>query len=254
MERHRRLPGRLRAGAALALLLSTTACDARFGFPEARSEQGRTILGLWRFSFIVAAVVGGLTLGLILWSVFRYRAKDDEHIPRQTELHLPLEILYTVVPLVIVAVLFGVTFRAQRDIDRKATGDVLLVEVTGFQWQWRFHYPQQAVTLVGGPTAPEVADPGPTLVLPVGRPVRVVLTSTDVIHAFWVPDFLFKKDNIPGRRNEFELTVRDAGSYVGRCAEFCGLNHDRMTFKVQAVPAEQFDAELARAAQQGAAR
>lgn len=254
MDRHRRLPGRLRAGAALALLLGTTGCDARFGFPEARSEQGRAVLGLWQFSFVAAAGVGGLTLGLILWSVFRYRAKDADHIPRQTEMHVPLEILYTIVPFVIVAVLFGLTFAAQRDVDRKATGDVLAVEVTGFQWQWRFHYPQQGVTLVGGPTAPEVADPAPTLVLPVGRPVRVVLMSTDVIHAFWVPDFLFKKDNIPGRRNEFELTVRDAGVYVGRCAEFCGLNHDRMTFKVRAVPSDQFAAELARAAQEGTVR
>jgi cytochrome c oxidase subunit 2 len=248
MERHGRSSGGLRAVAALVLMLGTSACDApTFGFPEARSEQGRAALELWQFAFIVAMAVGGLTLGLILWSVFRYRAKDRDHIPPQFELHVPLEVLYTAVPFVIVAVLFGLTFRAERRIERKATGDVLQVEVTGFQWQWRFDYPAQGVTLIGGPTAGEERDPGPTLVLPVGRPVRVVLTSTDVIHAFWVPDFLFKKDNVPGRRNQFDLTVDTPGEYVGRCAEFCGLNHDRMTFKVKAVPADQFDAELAEA-------
>jgi cytochrome c oxidase subunit II len=255
MERHGRSSGGLRALAAAALVLGATACEApTFGFPEARSEQGRAALGVWQFAFITAMVVGGLTLGLILWSVFRYRAKDDEHIPRQLEIHVPLEILYTAVPFVIVAVLFGVTFQAERKIERRATADVLQVDVTGFQWQWRFAYPAQGVTLIGAPTAGEVRDPGPTLVLPVGRPVRVVLTSTDVIHAFWVPDFLFKKDNVPGRRNEFDVTVDTPGEYVGRCAEFCGLNHDRMTFRVKAVPADQFDAELARAAQEGAAR
>ena len=89
----------------------------------------------------------------------------------------------------------------------------------------------------------------PTLVLPVGRPVRVVLTSADVIHAFWVPDFLFKKDNIPGRVNEFDVTVTEAGDFVGRCAEFCGLEHERMTFRVLAVATDTFDATLAAAAQ-----
>lgn len=252
MDHHERSRGRLRGVAAAALVVAATGCgSATYGFPEARSEQAKTILGLWRFAFVTAAVVGALTLGLILWSVFRYRAKGDE-IPRQTELHIPLEIVYTVVPVVIVAVLFGLTYRAQRRIDRRASGDVLQVEVTGFMWQWRFHYPAQGVTLVGAATAAEIEDPGPTLVLPVDQAIRVRLTSTDVIHAFWVPDFLFKKDNIPGRPNEFELTVSEPGTYVGRCAEFCGLNHSRMTFTVVAVPADEFAARLATAAQQGA--
>jgi cytochrome c oxidase subunit 2 len=247
MDRDRGGASRLRAVGTGAVLLSVTACgDSNFGFPEPKSTQGEDIAGLWRFSFIAAAAVGALVVGLILWSIFRYRARSGgPYIPRQTDYQIRLEILYSVVPALIVAVLFGYTYQVQRRVDRKTDG-ATEIHVDGFQWQWRFGYPAQGVEIVGGPATEGIHDAAPTMVVPVGRPVRIVLTSSDVVHAFWVPDFLFKKDNIPGRANEFQLTADEAGEYVGRCAEFCGMLHARMTFKVLAVPAAQFDAELAR--------
>ena len=243
MGDHRRPAGRARtAAAAFALLLSGGCSDSRFSFPEPRSTQAREILSLWRGGFIVALIAGAITAGLILWCLVRYRARDDVPIPRQVDYNVRLEVLYTAVPLLIVAGFFGFTLRTQNRVEEKAESP-LVVEVTGFQWQWRFRYPAQQVEVSGGPVN-AARDNVPTLVLPVGQPVRVVLTSTDVIHAFWVPEFLFKKDNVPGRTNEFDVTVTDPGEYVGRCAEYCGLEHERMTFRVRAVPAAEFGAAL----------
>lgn len=241
---------RARIAVAAAALMSASACDvSRFAFPRPRSTQAEAILRLWQGSFIAAAVVGGFVVGLILWCVFRFRAKGDNGpMPVQTEYVIPLEIAYTAVPLVIVAVLFGFTYTVQRTVEKREKLP-LIVKVTGSQWQWQFHYPASGVVVRGAPASVANRDNVPTLVLPVGRPVRVVLTSADVVHAFWVPDFLFKKDNIPGRVNEFDVTVTEAGDYVGRCAEFCGLEHARMTFRVLAVAADSFDATLAAAAQ-----
>jgi cytochrome c oxidase subunit 2 len=128
-----------------------TGCgESNFGFPEPKSTQGEDIAGLWRFSFIAAALVGALVVGLILWSLLRYRAKGDgPYIPRQTEYQIRLEILYSVVPALIVAVLFGYTYQVQRRIDRKTDG-ATEIRVDGFQWQWRFSYPAQSVEVVGG--------------------------------------------------------------------------------------------------------
>jgi cytochrome c oxidase subunit 2 len=240
----RRPAGRVRiAVAAFAALLTSGCSDSRYSFPEPRSTQAREILSLWRGGFVVALTAGVITAGLILWCLVRYRARDEVTVPRQVDYNVRLEVLYTAVPLLIVAGFFGFTLRTQHRVEHKADAP-LVVEVTGFQWQWRFRYPAQRVEVSGGPVN-AARDNVPTLVLPVGQPVRVVLTSTDVIHAFWVPEFLFKKDNVPGRINEFDVTVTDPGDYVGRCAEYCGLEHERMTFRVRAVPPPEFDAALA---------
>lgn len=248
MRNSRENARRARLAAAAGALVSTSACTMpRFTFPRPRSEQADAILRLWQFSFIAAAVVGAFVVGLILWCVFRFRAKGgDGPLPTQTQEVIPLEIAYSVVPLVIVAVLFGFTYAVQRTVEKREKSP-LIVEVTGAQWQWQFHYPEANVSVIGQPVPHDNREIAPTLILPVGRPVRVVLTSADVIHAFWVPDFLFKKDNIPGRVNEFDLTVSEPGDYYGRCAEFCGLEHDRMTFRVHAVPDAEFDSALAAA-------
>jgi cytochrome c oxidase subunit II len=109
------------------------------------------------------------------------------------------------------------------------------VAVTGFQWEWRFFYPEYGINIIGTPTS------YPTFVVPVGEPVRIVLRAQDVIHAFFVPQFLFKRDAIPGRTNQFDLTIPDPGTFYGECAEFCGLNHAEMGFNVKAVSRAEFD-------------
>jgi cytochrome c oxidase subunit 2 len=132
------------------------------------------------------------------------------------------------------------------DVQRRSN-QPLELEVEAFRWGWRFAYPAEGVVLEG------VLDPGPQAVVPVGRPVQVTLTSNDVIHSFYVPKFLYKRDAIPGRTQVFELTVEREGLYTGQCAEFCGLFHARMPFSIRAVSEADFEDWLAeqRAGQAG---
>jgi cytochrome c oxidase subunit 2 len=145
-----------------------------------------------------------------------------------------LEIFYTVIPLAIVAVLFTLNLDAQRDLSRLSRDPAVKVDVKGFQWQWRFRYPGEHVTVTGTPDRPA------ELVLPVGETVRFHLVATDVIHSFWVPEFLEKRDLIPGVDNRIEVYVKRPGTWVGRCAEYCGLSHWQMSFTVRAVAPAEF--------------
>ena len=205
-----------------------------FGAPRGASEQGEDIFRLWQGSVWAAAFVGALVWGLIIFAMVRYRRRSDE-LPTQTNANIPLEILYTVTPLVVVAVLFAFTWRTQERVDDVKGEPALTVEVTAFQWQWRFHYKEADIEVVGTP------EEDPVMVVPSGTSVRLDLRSTDVQHSFYVPAFLFKRDTVPGLTNVVELEVVKAGRYDGRCAEFCGLLHDRMDFVVEAVDRAEFD-------------
>lgn len=236
--RHR-APALLRAGAALGPLLLGGCAGSSFGAPESAALQGRDVVALWRIFFLAAVAVGVLVLALILWSAVRYRRRSDE-LPRQFHENVPIEVVYTALPVLLVAVLFALTARTQARVLALDPDPDLVVRVTAFQWQWRFDYPAEGVTVVGeSRRAPEV-------MLPVGETVRVELTSADVVHAFYVPEFLSKRDAVPGRVTRFDVTVTRTGSWEsGRCAEFCGLFHDRMTFSVRGVGRAEFDAWLA---------
>ena len=230
-----RRPRRSLAAATGLLLLAACGNDGpSFGAPRGATRQGRDIFRLWQGSVWAAVVVGALVWGLIAFVVIRYRRRGDD-LPPQTHANIPLEILYTVVPLLIVAGLFAVNVRTQDRVDHLSAEPSLTVEVTGFQWQWRFHYAEAGVDVVG------TGDDEPVLVLPARSTVRLVIQSTDVQHSFYVPDFLFKRDAVPGMRNEVDLEVVKEGRYDGRCAEFCGLLHDRMDFVVEAVSRSEFD-------------
>ncbi len=216
---------------------------ARFGQPEPITVQGRRILGLWQGSTIAALAVGGFVLGLILWASFRYRRRGDA-MPMQVHYNIPIEVLYTVVPFVIISVLFYFTAVDETYVDKLSKKPDLIVDVVGFQWSWQFNYVDRdatVLTITGRPGQP------PQLVIPTGRKILFNETSPDVIHSWWVPSFLFKRDVIPGRTNKFEVTVDRAGTYVGRCAEYCGLYHSRMLFSVKAVSAEEFDSFMSSA-------
>jgi len=206
--------------------------------PDPASEQGGDVLDLWRILFIVAAALGALVVGLLAWVVLRYRRPKGAaagDLPAQRRENLPLELFYTAVPLVIVAVVFGLTLRAQGPVTRLSRNPALRVEVTGFQWGWMFRYPTQRVTVVGDSNRP------PTLVLPVGQTTRLRLVSPDVVHAFFVPAFLVKRDVIPGMDNDLDVRPTRVGRFGGACGEFCGLDHGRMTFDVEVLEPEQFE-------------
>jgi cytochrome c oxidase subunit 2 len=251
--------GRLRAARLAAVLLPAsllaTGCDVRdvyeqafaVGFPEPVSEQGQRIYDLWLGSTAAAAVVGVFVWLLMLWSGFRYRKKSDQ-LPRQVRYNLPIEVLYTVVPFVIIAVLFYYTTIAQNFVNElsdeepaggSATAADVTIGVVGFQWNWTFNYVDEGVGVTGLPTQPAV------MYLPTDRTIRFVETSPDVIHSFWVPRFLFKRDVIPGRENTFEITLNKEGEYIGRCAEFCGEKHAAMNFYVRVVSPEAYDDYIA---------
>ncbi len=205
-----------------------------FGPPPGATLQARHVHDLWAVFFFTAAGVAAVVYGLIFWSIVKYRKRSDE-LPPQFRENVPLEITYTAIPLLIVAGLFILSYRTEGFVDQVATGadPPVTIRVTGFQWSWRFQYEGTAVQVAGTPDRP------PEAVVPTGRPIRFILESADVMHAFWVPSFLFKRDTMPGITNQVDLTVQDPGTYLGECAEFCGLDHTRMLFRIRAVsPAE----------------
>ena len=209
-----------------------------FGLPDPASEEGEQIRDLWQLFFVAAIVVAVIVWGLIAYVLVRYRRRNDD-VPRQNPYNIPLEVTYTVVPLLVVAGLFGVTQAVQDDVTDVDADAPVVVEVVGFQWQWRFTYPDEGISLIGTPEAGP-----PELVLPVGETTRFELVAEDVVHSFWVPDFLEKRDLIPGLDNELDLTPTRTGTFVGRCAEFCGLQHWSMTFTVRVVERDEYDAWL----------
>ena len=145
-----------------------------------------------------------------------------------------LEIVYTVIPIVIVVALFAVSYPAERQVEAIAAQPGVVVNVTGFRWSWQFAYPQLGVSVTGAPNAP------PEFALPIGETSRFNVTSVDVDHSFWVPAFLFKRDAIPGLANTFDWKPTKLGTYRGTCGEFCGLDHALMTFTLRVVSRSEF--------------
>jgi len=231
------------AGAAL-VLAGTAGCSAdtqagRLGYPAPVTEQGPILLSFWQDSWIAAFAVGVLTWGLIFWAIIAYRRRTNEGAPAQIRYNMPLEILYTVAPAIMIAALFVVTARDQAELT-KLTPDVKNnVGVVGFKWNWGFNYLDGGAYETGTPAKPA------ELWLPVDERVRFKLTSPDVIHSFWVPQFLFKMDVVPGRENQFELTPNKVGTFAGKCAELCGTYHSDMLFNVHVVPRAEYDAHIA---------
>jgi cytochrome c oxidase subunit II len=224
-----------------------------FGWPEhGISLQAHKMYDLWIASTIAALVVGFFVWGLIFWCIIRYRKRGD-NLPVQTRFNMPLEVLYTVTPVLIVAVLFYYTAIVQTDVDKLSAKPDMTVEVVAFKWNWQFNYRDapgaQAKTVASNLGSTDVI---PLLVLPTGKKIRFEETSRDVIHSFWVPEMLFKRDVFPGNvRNTFEVTLDREGRYVGRCAELCGTYHAFMQFELVVVSPERFDQFLA-AKQDGA--
>ena len=205
------------------------------------TEEATTVDTVWWIFFWIAMAIGALVTVLVLFCVVRFRRRDAA-LPRQVHHNLPVEIFYTSVPLVIVAGLSVVTLISLADLERADEPD-LTVDVTAFQWQWRFEYPDSGVVVSGA----EQSD-RPVLVLPSESTVRFRLTSQDVIHSFWVPEFRFKRDVWPGEVQEFDVEMLDrTGDFpdAGACAEFCGLDHTTMRFSLRIVTTAEFDAWLA---------
>jgi cytochrome c oxidase subunit 2 len=240
-QRPRRRANALRVGALAVLLLCLAGCSpndtfTRMGFPNPVTDQGKITLSLWQGSWIAGLLVGAVVWGMILWSVIFHRKRGDK-LPAQVRYNMPIEILYTVVPFVLIAVLFYYTAKDENTIDAIPAHPQVVVNVTGFQWSWEFNYPQDHITTDGYMWG---QGPLPLLEIPVGETIEFNLTSTDVVHSFWVPEFLFKRDVIPGHPNHFSITATTTGTFTGHCSELCGLYHSRMLFTVKIVTPAQF--------------
>lgn len=237
-------------GAAVVVLLSGCLREVGdafggFGWPQGGiTDQSQRMYDIWIGSTIAAILVGLLVWGLIFWCVVRYRRRGDE-LPIQTRYNLPMEVLYTIAPFLVIAVLFYYTAVIQSEVGATSEEPDTVVEVTAFKWNWQFSY-RDGVGEEASTVASTVGTSNqvPVLVLPTGQAIRFELTSQDVIHSFWVPELLFKQDVFPGiARNSFEVTIQpdEQGHYVGRCAELCGTYHAMMTFELRAVSPTDFN-------------
>lgn len=231
---------------AIAVALSGCSVNevAFLDLPEPASKEADIIANLWQGAWIAAWAVGIFTWALMLWAAFAYRRRHADDAPEQTKYNLPIEILYTLVPLIMIMGMFWFTARDQSEILAVKNDQAQTVNVVGFRWSWGFNYLDEGVYEVGMPIGEGAYEGAPTLVLPVNEKVRFELTSPDVIHSFWVPAFLFKMDVIPGKTNVFELTPDRIGTYAGKCAELCGVDHARMLFNVKVVERPEFEAYI----------
>ena len=259
------LPKRVAALAAVGTgVLALGGCSSdtrgefeRFAMPDPASEQGVHILHLWQGAWIAALITGIVVWGLIFYAIWRYRRRHDDEIPVQTRYNLPLEIFYTIAPVIMVIVFFAKTVDTQNIVLDDDLPVDNTIEVVGQQWSWTFNYglgEMDAAANVDAtddnfPYSSYVHESGtgshiPDLYLPVDETTRFNLHSPDVIHDLGVPAFLMKMDVIPGRVNHYSITPTEIGEYAGKCYELCGVYHSRMLFNVHVVSQEDYEAYL----------
>jgi cytochrome c oxidase subunit II len=261
---HRRPVGKtslLAALAAVVVLLGGCSSETkgewkRAAMPDPASAQGEHNLALWQGAWIAALITGGIVWGIIFWVIWHYRRRSDSDIPVQTRYNLPIEIFYTIAPVLMVIVFFTHTVRTENQmLDDSNTDNT--IEVVGQQWSWTFNY---GLGTRDGSADDDPADDRfayssyvyeagtaqyiPTLVLPVNVKTRFNLHSPDVIHDFGVPAFLMKMDVVPGRVNHYAITPTREGTYVGKCYELCGVSHSRMLFNVKVVSQSEYESYL----------
>jgi cytochrome c oxidase subunit 2 len=267
------------------------------GWPEGITPEAKLNRELWVGAVIASLVIGVIVWGLIFWSAAFHRKKaSDTELPRQFGYNMPLELVLTVTPFLIISVLFYFTVVVQEKVLHLAKDPDIVIDVTSFQWNWKFGY--QHVDFKDGTPAYDLSDPArkkamtskpegkdqrgeelvgpvaglnkedrtylnfdkvetlgtsteiPVLVLPTGKRIEFVLNSADVIHAFWVPEFLFKRDVMPNPAannsvNVFQVQeITKTGAFVGHCAEMCGTYHSMMNFEVRVVTPNDFKAYL----------
>ena len=226
----------LRKRNLVGLLLGAMALSAcnlpTFGAYRGATTQGQNEFHLWQGFIITAIFVGVITWGALFYAVFKFRRRSDQ-IPEQTHSNIKWELIYTIIPVLIVIGLFAATYVSENQIDSVSSHPALRVTVVGFQWGWKFEYP-------GGVTIIPKGSSYPTLELPQGKTTTIKLVSNDVVHGFYIPEFNFSRYASPGVTNYFDFTPTKTGSFVGRCSQLCGLYHAEMLFNVKVVSSTDF--------------
>ena len=241
-------------GAVVAVILAGCTQAQTIGFlPEGSvgaTDHTDRITALWVNSWIVLLVVGVVTWALIIWAAVVYRRrKGQTGLPVQLRYNLPIEIFYTIVPFILVLGFFAFTARDQAAIEEPIPDPDVRIEVFGKRWSWDFNYVDEnryEVGIQGQESDGQFVDVDelPVLYLPVNESVEISIESRDVIHSFWIVDFLYKKDMIPARTNYMFFTPLKEGTYAGKCAELCGEYHSQMLFTVKVVSRAEFDAQM----------
>ncbi len=245
----RRRGARLAAGAAITAPLILGGCDffPSYGASRGVTTQGQDTFKLYSGMMTTGIIIGVLVGLLIVWTMVRYRRRSDE-MPRQFHESIPIEILYTAIPVLIVAVLFVFTVIVENRVvatqpvtatQTASGGPIERITVTAFQWGWRFDYPSEDVSVAGEVTNGP-GGKGPQLVMPVDTTVQIKLISNDVIHGFYVREFNFSRYAMPGIVNYFDLNPTETGTFDGQCTQICGLYHSLMLFTVKVLPRDQF--------------
>ena len=215
-----------------------------FGSPNGVSTDSSSIDGLWRLSYYIAIPLGLLVMGLIAWCIVRYRHKPgDLRKPKQFHYHIPLEFTYTIVPLILVAVVFGAMYGVENRITHVNKHPAVAITVQGFQWGWAFKYANGYEEIGSVATEQDVNDESvlPILVMPAGETVQFTLQSDDVNHSFYVPEFLYQRDMIQGVNNVIDENIKAPGTFVGECTQLCGTYHALMRFEVEVMPKKAYD-------------
>ena len=220
--------------------------------PQAATRQARDVRGLYDIVFALAIAIFLAVEGLIVWSILRYRRKPtDDELPAQTHGNNLVEIIWTLIPTVIVLYLFFVSWQTLTTVDAVSATPAVRIHAIAGQFAWQFEYQDADGKKLATQIVPEW-DKGGGMAVPVGKSVLVTLDSPDVLHAWYVPRFLFKRDVVPGQPNHFEFTVDPSEAqdgkpavYGGQCAELCGTGHRTMLFNVVAMTQTDYDTWLA---------
>jgi cytochrome c oxidase subunit 2 len=229
----------------LVLLLASCASDAPQTTLEPKGPIARSIDSLWDGVFLVAVVVFIIVEFGTLALVIRFRKRkgdtdeDDDDLPAQTHGNTRLELAWTILPAIMLAVVGFFTLTTLVDINERDEDD-LTIQVTGQQWWWEYTYDSDG----DGEFTDEDVLTANDLVIPAGVDVNLDIRSNDVIHSYWIPALNGKKDAVPGRSHPLRLNADEAGVYVGQCTEYCGLSHGYMRQRVVALPQDEFDAWL----------
>ncbi len=244
-------------GASLLTLIAVVlaGCTSQSALGWLPTQRGLTnqvdrVIDLWVVSWMVLLVVGVITWILIIWAAIVYRRrKGQTGMPAQLRYNMPIETFYTVAPLILVLGLFAFTARDQIEIESPLADPEVSIEVYGKRWAWDFNYLNenvysagiQAREIPGGSVDLELL---PKLYLPVDKKVEIKIESRDVIHSFWVIDFLYKKDMIPARTNYWYFIPQEEGVFRGKCAELCGEYHSLMLFEVHVVSQDEYNRQM----------
>ena len=230
---------------ALVAVVGTLSADPNPQYPQStlhpRGDFAHMVDKLYRTTLFWAVIVFVLVEGALVFTIFKFRGKPDDPEPKQVHGNTAIEIVWTVIPALVLAFIAVPTVKTIfKTYELPKGSDVLQVEVIGHQFWWEFRYPQLGLITAG------------ELHVPVNRPVALKMITRDVLHSFWIPQLAAKRDVFSNRTTALYFTAQEPGNYPGQCAEFCGIQHGRMAFHVVASSAADFDAYVARMQATGA--